>query len=177
MENQKVADFVNYFDRVRERTMRVVACVPPDRVDWTYKAGKFTLGDLIRHLAAVERWMFAENVQRKPSAYPGHGRELAGDYDAIVTYVQRMHGDAMAIFRSLTDEDLAKKCMTPGDVEVRIGKWLQLMAEHEIHHRGQIYIYLGMLDVKTPPIYGLTEEEVKRRSANAARNAASPATA
>ena len=39
MEAEKVADFVNYFDRVRERTMRVVACVPPDRVEWTYKAG------------------------------------------------------------------------------------------------------------------------------------------
>ena len=38
------------------------------------------------------------------------------------------------------------------------------MVEHEVHHRGQIYIYLGMLGVKTPPIYGLTSEEVKARS-------------
>ncbi len=38
------------------------------------------------------------------------------------------------------------------------------MIEHEIHHRGQIYLYLAMLDVPTPPLYGLTEEEVKARS-------------
>jgi len=38
------------------------------------------------------------------------------------------------------------------------------MVEHEIHHRGQIFIDLGMLGVKTPPIYGLTSEEVKARS-------------
>ena len=36
--------------------------------------------------------------------------------------------------------------------------------EHEVHHRGQIYIYLGMLGVKTPALYGLTSEEVKARS-------------
>ena len=39
------------------------------------------------------------------------------------------------------------------------------MTEHEIHHRGQLYLYLGILGVATPPIFGLTEEEVKARSA------------
>lgn len=164
MENEKVADFVSYFDRIRERTMRVVACIPPEKVDWTYKDGKFTFGDLMRHLASIERWMFAENAQRKPSAYPGHGRELADGYEATVEFMKRMHGESMAIFRSLTDADFESKCMTPGGVELRVGKWLRAMIEHEVHHRGQIYLYLGMLDIATPPIYGLTEEEVKRRS-------------
>ncbi|HEY3052279.1 MAG TPA: DinB family protein, partial [Thermoanaerobaculia bacterium] len=125
MENPKVAEFVNYFDRIRERTMRVAACVPPDRIDWTYKEGKFTLGDLMRHLAAIERWMFAENAQRRPSAYPGHGPELAAGYDAIIDYMRRMHEESMSIFRSLSDDDLDAKCMTPGGVELRIGKWLR----------------------------------------------------
>ena len=35
------------------------------------------------------------------------------------------------------------------------------MVEHEIHHRGQLYMYLSLLDVKTPPIFGLTSEEVQ----------------
>jgi hypothetical protein len=30
--------------------------------------------------------------------------------------------------------------------------------EHEIHHRGQIYIYLALLEVPTPPLYGLTSD-------------------
>jgi hypothetical protein len=33
-----------------------------------------------------------------------------------------------------------------------------------VHHRGQIYLMLGMLDVPTPPLYGLTEQEVRARS-------------
>ena len=157
-------EIADYIDRVRERTMRVVACVPPDRIDWTYKEGKFTFGDVMRHLGAIERWMFAENAQRRPSRYPGHGRELADGYDAIVAYMKEMHAQSMAIFRSLTEGDLEAKCMTPGGAELRVGKWLRSMTEHEAHHRGQLYLYLGMLDIPTPPIYGLTEEEVKRRS-------------
>jgi uncharacterized damage-inducible protein DinB len=38
------------------------------------------------------------------------------------------------------------------------------MVEHEAHHRGQIYLYLGLLDVPTPPLYGLTSEEVRARN-------------
>jgi uncharacterized damage-inducible protein DinB len=44
------------------------------------------------------------------------------------------------------------------------GKWLRSMAEHEIHHRGQIYLMLGLLGIATPPLYGLTSEEVRARS-------------
>lgn len=157
-------EIIDYFERVRARTMRVVACVPPSSVDWTYRAGKFTLGDLIRHLASIERWMFAENAQRKPSRYPGHSRELADGYDAAVAYMREMHEQSMSIFRSLTEADLDAKCMTPGGAELTVRKWLRSMIEHEIHHRGQIYLYLAMLDVPTPPLYGLTEEQVKERS-------------
>ena len=38
------------------------------------------------------------------------------------------------------------------------------MVEHEVHHRGQIYTYLGLLDVPTPPLFGLTSEEVRAKS-------------
>jgi uncharacterized damage-inducible protein DinB len=38
------------------------------------------------------------------------------------------------------------------------------MIEHEVHHRGQIYLILGLLGVTTPPLYGLTEPQVRARS-------------
>jgi uncharacterized damage-inducible protein DinB len=164
MENQRVAELTDYIERVRQRTLRVAAVIPPERMEWTYREGKFTLGDLLRHLASIERWMFAENALRRPSRYPGHGRELAEGREAILELMARMHEESMAIFRSLTDADLAAKTVTPGGAELRVGKWLRSMVEHEIHHRGQIYLYLSMLEIETPPLYGLTEEEVKRRS-------------
>ena len=155
------AELLRYFDRVRERTMRVVACVPPDKVDWTYREGKFTLGDLMRHLASIERWMFAENIAGRPSRYPGHGRELADGYDNVVELMRRMHAEAMPIFESA---DFDAPVMTPGGATLAARKWFRSMIEHEAHHRGQIYLYLGMLDIPTPPIYGLTSEEVRERS-------------
>jgi uncharacterized damage-inducible protein DinB len=54
--------------------------------------------------------------------------------------------------------------MTPGRVTITRWKWLRAMVEHEVHHRGQIYVMLRMTGVATPPLYGLTSEEVRANS-------------
>jgi hypothetical protein len=68
-----VEQFLEYWERVRFRTRRVAVCIPPEKLEWTYAAGKFTLGDLVRHLATIERYMFVEGVMGRQSKYPGHG--------------------------------------------------------------------------------------------------------
>ena len=164
MEIRTIQPFLEYFESVRGRTLRVVRSIPAEKFDWTYRAGKFTLGDLVRHLGAVERYMWAENAQCRPSRYPGHGKELADGRENVLAFFERMHSESMEIFARLTDEDLKKKCPTPGGVPITVWKWLRLMIEHEIHHRGQIYLYLAMLEVPTPPLYGMTSEEVLAKS-------------
>src|ERR671913_1301848 len=96
-----IEPFLIYYEKIRLRTVKVIECIPPHRLDWTYPHGKFTLGDLIRHLASTERFMFAENVQFRKSSYPGHGRELADGYDEVVGYMDRMYQESMEIFARL----------------------------------------------------------------------------
>jgi len=164
MEIKDIKVFLEYFEKVRERTNKVIKCIPPDKINWTYKEGKFTFADIIRHLATIERYMYAENAQFKPSSYPGHSKELADGYKEILEFFDKMHQESIEIFSKLSNEDLQKKCLTPAGIGISLWKWLRAMVEHEIHHRGQIYLYLGMLDITTPPIYGLTSEEVRDRS-------------
>ena len=49
----------------------------PGDLEWSHAPGKWTLGDIVRHLAGIERDMYAENMLGHRSRYPGHGRELA----------------------------------------------------------------------------------------------------
>ena len=163
MEITRIEPFLRYWDNIRARTLRVAACVPRDRLEWQ-PAGAFSCGDTLRHLAAIERYMFAENVRGRRSRYPGHGRELADGYDAVLAFVDRTHGEAMELFAQLTQEDLLAPCTTPGGATMPAWKWLRAMVEHEVHHRGQLYLMLRLLDVPTPPLYGLTSEEVRANS-------------
>ena len=79
--------------------------------------------------------MFAENVRGLPSRYPGHGRELADGFEETFAFLDRMHQEAL-----------------PGGASLPAWKWLRSMTEHEIHHRGQIYLLLGLLGIATPPL-------------------------
>ena len=164
MEITSIGPFLDYWENVRGRTKRVAQKIPPAQLEWTYARGKFTLGDLVRHLATIERYMYAETVRGRPSSYPGCGVELASGYDAVLAYLDSCHAESVAIFAGLTDSDLKAKCMTPAGTPITTWKWLRAMVEHESHHRGQIYLMLGMLGVDTPPLYGMTSEEVKAKS-------------
>jgi uncharacterized damage-inducible protein DinB len=164
MQITTIAPFLDYWRGVRERTHRVVLVVPPDRMEWSHAPGRWTFGDIVRHLAGIERDMYAENVHGRPSRYPGHGRELADGKENIVAYLDAKHGEAVALFAALDDDALLAKCTTPAGTPITTWKWLRTMVEHEAHHRGQLYLMLGMLGVQTPPLYGLTEEEVRARS-------------
>jgi uncharacterized damage-inducible protein DinB len=164
MEIRTIQPFLQYFGNVRERTMRVARCIPPNQIDWTYAPGKFTFGDLLRHLAVAERYMWAENVRGRQSRYTNHDRTLADGFEKVMALMERLHAQSIEIFARLSDDDLQRKCKTPGGAEIQTWKWLRAMVEHEIHHRGQIYIYLGILGVPTPPLYGLTSEEVRAHS-------------
>ncbi len=164
MELSNSASFVDYWTKIRGRTRRVIDCVPEDRFDWTHADGAWTFADLVRHLASIERWMFAENARCRPSRYPGRGRELADGPAEVIAYMNRLHAESLGIFSALSPEDLTARCETPGGINITVWKWLRAMVEHEVHHRGQIYLMLGVLGVEAPPLYGLTEEEVEARS-------------
>ena len=164
MESQTIAGFLDYFQKIRERTLRVVRCIPADKFDWTCRPGQFTLGDLVRHLAAVERYVFAEGVQGKPNRYPGCGKELADGCEQVLEFMDRLHRESMEIFSRLSDADFRGKSLSADGQPVTTSKLLRAMVEHEVHHRGQIYTYLGILGVPTPPLYGLTSEQLRERS-------------
>jgi uncharacterized damage-inducible protein DinB len=164
MEIRDLSIFLDYLASAHARTRRVVLCIPPDMLEWAPAPGKFTLGDIVRHLAGIERYMYGETVRGHPSRYQGHGRELADGLEAVRAYYDRLHEESRAIFAGLDAATLAGKCTTPAGTPITTWKWLRAMLEHEAHHRGQLYLMLGLRGVPTPPLYGLTSEEVRARS-------------
>ena len=167
MEIHAIGPFLDYWRRIRERTLRVAALVPADRFEEAPRPGAFSCGDLLRHLATIERHMFVENALLRPSRYPGHGRELADGPQETLELMARLHAESLALLAGLGPQDLRARTTTPGGGEITVWKWLRAMVEHECHHRGQLYLILGSWGVATPPLYGLTSEEVLERSAAA----------
>ena len=132
-------------------------------VDYRQPQGDYKTGIVYRSLAtkAHIRCKARMIVTEETEAYPGN--EAKGPSLGVMK-----PGKGEDMFKKLeagtSDEDLHKRCFTPGGTPISVWKWLRAMVEHEAHHRGQIYLYLSMLDIPTPPLYGLTSEEVLKRS-------------
>jgi uncharacterized damage-inducible protein DinB len=164
VEIRDIGEFLNYFDKVHQRTMNVVRAIPPDKVDWRFREGKFTLGDLVRHIATANRYIFVEIARGRPSAYAGCGQALAATYDEIIDFSEKLHREDVEILSGFRESDLNRKCTLPTGASITSWKWLRLMTEHEAHHRGQLYIYLSLMELPSPPLYGMTSEQVRERS-------------
>ena len=76
------ADFTEQFEKVRGRTLRVARSIPRDKMEWTFREGRFTFGDILRHLAATERYMWAENARFHKS--PPEARSFARKFQIAI---------------------------------------------------------------------------------------------
>ena len=94
MEIKDIQLFLNYYTKIKNRTRRLFEYIPKDKIEWTYHSEKFTFGDIIRHLANIERMMYAENVQQKMSLYNGCGINYAKGYENVIKFYngQRTEG-------------------------------------------------------------------------------------
>ena len=160
----RVVDLLRAVDTARGRTARLAALIPESGLDWTPAPGAFTCADIVRHLAATERFTFVEIAMGGTSRYPGHDKRLAYGREGVLAYLDTLHEQSMALLRTLDDAALERRITTPTGAQIPTWRWLQLMTEHEAHHRGQLYLMLRLLGVPTPPLYGLTEEQLLEKS-------------
>lgn len=154
-------DFTHYWRRIRGRTTALANCVPGNQIDWSPGKEAMTIGDQLRHLAVTERWLFVEVARGGRSAYASHGPELGRSLTAVLELMARLHSESVAIIEQLSAEDWQRAITTPAGARMSAGKWLRSMVEHEVHHRGQLYLTLRLCGVATPPIFGLTSEQLR----------------
>lgn len=162
---QSVSAFIEYFDGVRRRTSNFIRALPADRIDWSPKEGEWTCGEIVRHLAAAEKMFIGVAVEGR-WGYSGHDESLAGSLDEAVAHLEHCHSEAMAALRGLSDADLYQPRPTLNGPPAKAWRLLMAMVEHEVHHRSQLAVYLALMGVEPPQIYGLGIEDVIALSAS-----------
>jgi uncharacterized damage-inducible protein DinB len=164
-----VREFAEYFEGVRRRTRHFCGAVPAEAIDWTPKAGEYSCGDIIRHLAAAER-MFTGVVADGVWRYDGHERHRGTTLETAVALLDAEHAAARAALARVPDAALVteRRSLEPGARPIRAWRVLMAMCEHEVHHRSQLASYLTLMGVEAPDIFGLGVEDVERLTAGAA---------
>lgn len=143
-------------------TRRLLERVPGDRAEWKPHPKSFALG----HLAQLVSWMpgwigttIADDTLDIAAAPPYSFEKtetLVEGFDANVAV-------AKAALARATDADLDKPWSLLRGSQVLLtatrGAMVRSHMSHLSHHRGQLTVYLRLLDVAIPPIYGPTADE------------------
>ena len=142
------------FDREMANTRRMLENVPERNLDWSPHAKSPTLGTLASHVAMIPAFA-AMIVHGKGKRLPvaQSKAELLALFDANVAEGR----SALAI---VSDEHmLTTVSVTPTLSMPRTEILRNRMFSHMIHHRGQLSLYLRLLDSFVPGMYGPSAEE------------------
>ena len=152
------------FDHEMTTTRRVLERVPEDKFEWKPHAKSFSLGALAAHVAALPTWG-AETLARseidiagaQPPTAPWSQSELMAAFDRNVAA-------ARSALAGKTDAELLgtwtlKRGGKPIFSMPKTAVLRSFMLSHLIHHRGQLSVYLRLLDVPVPSIYGPSADE------------------
>ena len=158
---QSTTDFIKYFESIRRRTLNYVRIVPAERLNWSPKEGEFTCADIIRHFNASEK-MFIRVAIEGRWKYEGHEAESEQSLDDLIALLESNHVEAMKKLEQFPDQNLNEPRYGPeGEgYPLKAWRWLMAMAEHEIHHRSQLAVYLSLMGVRPPHIFGLGVEDL-----------------
>jgi len=150
------------FDQEMATTRRVLERIPSDKGTWKPHEKSFSIGHLAQLVARMPGWITLtvkhpklDLSQAAPYSYETTDTLLA-EFDRLV----REGREALA---SVTDEQMAKPwSLTMGDktlMTLPTGVVVRQNINHLVHHRGQLTVYLRLLDIPVPSVYGPTADE------------------
>lgn len=146
-------------------TKRLLERVPEDKLSWTPHPKSMSLGQLALHLARIpgdisalaELTEFEASQANFDPPAPHSKEEILGALDKSVSaasdYLQRLTPETAAAPWRLTLRG-SEVFTVP-----RAGLLRSLLLNHWYHHRGQLSVYLRLLDVPIPVIYGRSADE------------------
>ena len=153
--------FVETFGREHEKTMKVLRAFPADKGDYRPHERSNTVRDLAFTFVMEQRMLSrALQDQLKPGAQTP---KPAGDLAAMIELFDREYHELVSLIESGGDKQFngtAEFPTGPG----KIGHWEKMdfawfMLHDQIHHRGQLTVYLRMIGGKVPAIYGPSRDE------------------
>ena len=157
------AAFLQEFDNEARTTRRVLERVPDDKLGWRPHPKSMSLGELALHVAAspavISGWCTENETTfsgAKPPAPASTAEILAAHDQGIKTVKDSLTrvGDEGLKAMWTAKAGGATLMQMPKTVLVRA-----IVLNHWIHHRGQLSVYLRLLDVPVPPIYGPSADE------------------
>ena len=141
------AFFLHRWPKIRKGTLALVDAFGDQDLAFVPVEGGWTLGQIIVHISsAADYWLHSGVLS--PVAVYAKATENMEDYPtlgAIKAYLSDEHARTLALLESFDPSNWTKKFPYPDGYSYPANWIFWHVLEHEIHHRGELSLILGIL--------------------------------
>jgi uncharacterized damage-inducible protein DinB len=146
-----------------QTTKRVLDRIPENKLAWRPHPKSLSLGQLALHIASAPGNVAAIAAQDTFEA-PNFAQAEAKSRQEVLDAFSKSLASTKDTLKNMDDARLAATWTLTKNGKVvmsvpRIGFLRSVLMNHVYHHRGQLSVYLRMLDVPVPSIYGPSADE------------------
>jgi uncharacterized damage-inducible protein DinB len=145
-------------------TRKMLALVPADKCDWKPHEKSMKLIDLATHIADLPTWITMGIVQDGLDfATTPYNPALCKNGEELVKYYDKNAAEASAILKKSKDSILEETwTLRNGDIVYQQLTRLETIRHaycQIVHHRAQLGVYLRLLNIPIPGVYGPSADE------------------
>ena len=162
-EMTATAAIIQELEQEAATTRRLLERVPNDKLGWKPHDKSMSLGQLALHVATVPG-VVSGVASQNPFPVPEFNQPAATSADELIPALDASVDEAKKTLAGFDEAALAETWrLVDGEQELMAvprGAVLRtIMLNHWYHHRGQLSVYLRLLDVPLPSIYGPSADE------------------
>jgi uncharacterized damage-inducible protein DinB len=147
-------------------TKRMLERVPDDKFDWKPHEKSMSLGRLSSHVAELPGFMNSILTMDEFDFAKGHYKSsITKTSQELMDTFQQKLDEVVETLQNTSDEKMQSNFTLRSGEHVfatvpRIVAIRSMAMNHIIHHRGQIAVYLRLLDIPVPGLYGPSADEM-----------------
>lgn len=155
------------YDHETATTRALLERVPADKAEWKPHARSMSLGQLAMHIANLPQWAFIALERKEFDTNPPEGTRVTSPPFESVAHLLDMYDVNVSAARALLVRTTDGEFMVQWTLKhagkalfsmPRVAVLRSFVLNHSVHHRGQLSVYLRLLDVPIPNIYGPTAD-------------------
>ncbi len=157
--------FLQEFEQEMSSTRKLLQVIPFDNPDWKPHEKSFSLSALASHVAEIPGWVAVTLTTDELDFAAGNYKPFKpSSTEELLSFFDKQVDGARAALQQASDETLSKTwTLRSGDqtffTQPKPAVLRSFCMNHLIHHRAQLTVYLRLLNVRFPGMYGPTADD------------------
>lgn len=150
-------DLISLFKKEFGTTLRMMKAYPSDKMQFApherSQPAKRLMATFVFEMYLMRTYIFGEKVDR--SAFQQYTKETLAE---LIADFEKESDAVINLVENMNENDLSKKVEFAGTT-FTADRFAMMMLFDQIHHRGQLSVYVRMVGGKVPSIYGPSADD------------------